>query len=143
MARLIACSLVERLDDEGRTIPLIAETGGKNAMIVDSSALTEPVVAGVLSSAFDSAGQRCSALRVLYLQEDSADQILTMLRGAMRELRLGNPDRLSTDVGPVIDTEAHGAIVSHIDAIRAAGVRAWINWNWVAIPVTAPSLCRL
>lgn len=123
VARLIARSLAERLDDEGRTIPLIAETGGQNAMIVDSSALTEQVVADVLSSAFDSAGQRCSALRVLYLQEDSADQVLTMLRGAMRELRVGNPDRLSTDVGPVIDAEAHGAIVSHIDAMRAAGRR--------------------
>ena len=87
---------------EGRPIPLIAETGGQNALVVDSSALAEQVVADVLASAFDSAGQRCSALRVLCLQEDVADRVLAMLKGAMAELSVGNPDRLSTDVGPVI-----------------------------------------
>ncbi|KAG1079060.1 hypothetical protein G6F40_016467 [Rhizopus arrhizus] len=75
-------------------MPLIADTGGQNAMVVDSSALSEQVVFDVLSSAFDSAGQRCSALRVLCVQEDNADHVLTMLRGAMRELSVGNPDRL-------------------------------------------------
>jgi RHH-type proline utilization regulon transcriptional repressor/proline dehydrogenase/delta 1-pyrroline-5-carboxylate dehydrogenase len=80
-------------------VPLIAETGGINAMIVDSSALTEQVVVDVLSSAFDSAGQRCSALRLLCLQDDVADRTLSMLKGAMGELRTGNPDRLATDVG--------------------------------------------
>ena len=83
-------------------VPLIAETGGQNALIVDSSALAEQVVTDVLTSAFDSAGQRCSALRVLCLQEDVADRVLAMLKGAMEELRVGNPDRLATDVGPVI-----------------------------------------
>jgi RHH-type proline utilization regulon transcriptional repressor/proline dehydrogenase/delta 1-pyrroline-5-carboxylate dehydrogenase len=121
VARLIARSLAERLDDAGHTIPLIAETGGQNAMIVDSSALAEQVVYDVLSSAFDSAGQRCSALRVLCVQEDSADHVLHMLRGAMNELQVGNPDHLSTDVGPVIDAEARDNIQRHIDAMRASG----------------------
>ncbi|OZI32739.1 trifunctional transcriptional regulator/proline dehydrogenase/L-glutamate gamma-semialdehyde dehydrogenase [Bordetella genomosp. 1] len=123
VARIIARTLAERLDDDGHTIPLIAETGGQNAMVVDSSALSEQVVFDVLTSAFDSAGQRCSALRVLCVQEDNADHVLTMLRGAMRELRVGNPDRLSTDVGPVIDGEARQNILNHIDTLRAAGHR--------------------
>ena len=123
VARIIARALADRLDDDGHTIPLIAETGGQNAMVVDSSALAEQVVFDVLSSAFDSAGQRCSALRVLCIQEDSADHVLTMLRGAMRELSVGNPDRLSVDVGPVIDAEARNGIVRHIDAMRTAGRR--------------------
>jgi len=121
VARLLQKSLAGRLDAEGRPIPLIAETGGQNAMIVDSSALTEQVVADVLASAFDSAGQRCSALRVLCVQEDAAGRVLQMLRGAMAELRVGNPDALATDVGPVIDAEAMGNITSHIGAMRAKG----------------------
>jgi RHH-type proline utilization regulon transcriptional repressor/proline dehydrogenase/delta 1-pyrroline-5-carboxylate dehydrogenase len=121
VARLIARSLAERLDDAGHTIPLVAETGGQNAMVVDSSALTEQVVYDVLTSAFDSAGQRCSALRVLCVQEDNADRVLEMLRGAMAELRVGNPDHLSTDVGPVIDSEAREGIQRHIDGMRTAG----------------------
>jgi RHH-type proline utilization regulon transcriptional repressor/proline dehydrogenase/delta 1-pyrroline-5-carboxylate dehydrogenase len=121
VARLIARSLADRLDDAGHTIPLIAETGGQNAMVVDSSALTEQVVYDVLSSAYDSAGQRCSALRVLCVQEDNADRVLEMLRGAMAELRIGNPDHLSTDVGPVIDGEAREGIQRHIDGMRSAG----------------------
>jgi RHH-type proline utilization regulon transcriptional repressor/proline dehydrogenase/delta 1-pyrroline-5-carboxylate dehydrogenase len=121
VARIIARALSERLDDAGHTIPLIAETGGQNAMIVDSSALTEQVVADVLNSAFDSAGQRCSALRLLCIQEDSADTVLTMLRGAMRELSVGNPDHLSVDVGPVIDAEARANIEGHIREMRDGG----------------------
>ena len=123
VARIIAATLAQRLDNEGHTIPLIAETGGQNAMIVDSSALTEQVVQDVLTSAFDSAGQRCSALRVLCVQDDSADRVLTMLEGATRELRVGNPEVLSTDVGPVIDNEARETIVRHIDTMRAKGHR--------------------
>src|SRR5690606_20623092 len=84
---------------------LIAETGGQNAMIVDSSALPEQVTRDVMSSAFQSAGQRCSALRVLYLQDDVADTMLEMIRGAFETLQIGNPAELSTDVGPVIDRE--------------------------------------
>jgi RHH-type proline utilization regulon transcriptional repressor/proline dehydrogenase/delta 1-pyrroline-5-carboxylate dehydrogenase len=121
VAHLIARSLADRLDDAGHTIPLIAETGGQNAMVVDSSALTEQVVYDVLTSAFDSAGQRCSALRVLCVQEDNADRVLEMLRGAMAELCVGNPDHLSTDVGPVIDEEARAGIQRHIEGMRVAG----------------------
>ena len=123
VARLLQRNVAGRLDAAGRPIPLIAETGGQNAMIVDSSALAEQVVADVVSSAFDSAGQRCSALRVLCLQEDVADRILEMLKGAMGELTLANPDRLSTDVGPVIDDEARTGIVRHIEAMRTKGRR--------------------
>jgi RHH-type proline utilization regulon transcriptional repressor/proline dehydrogenase/delta 1-pyrroline-5-carboxylate dehydrogenase len=121
VARLIQRQLAERLTPEGRVIPLIAETGGQNAMIVDSSALAEQVVGDVMASAFDSAGQRCSALRVLCLQEDVADRILTMLKGAMQELTVGEPDRLSSDVGPVITAEALGIINAHIDGMRVKG----------------------
>ena len=121
VARLIARTLAERLDDLGHPIPLVAETGGQNAMVVDSSALAEQVVADVLQSAFDSAGQRCSALRVLCLQDDIAERTLTMLKGALRELQVGNPDQLRTDVGPVIDEEARLNIDRHVAAMRAAG----------------------
>uniref|UniRef100_UPI0031E13FBE trifunctional transcriptional regulator/proline dehydrogenase/L-glutamate gamma-semialdehyde dehydrogenase n=1 Tax=Inquilinus sp. TaxID=1932117 RepID=UPI0031E13FBE len=121
VARLINKTLSQRLDSDGRPIPLIAETGGQNAMIVDSSALAEQVVADVLQSAFDSAGQRCSALRVLCLQDDVADRTLEMLTGAMKELSVGNPDRLSADVGPVIDTEAKRGIDTHIGTMREKG----------------------
>jgi len=98
---------------EGPIVPLIAETGGQNAMIVDSSALPEQVVADVLSSAFQSAGQRCSALRVLYVQSDIAEKIIDMLAGAMAELSIGDPALLSTDVGPVIDGDAKAMLERH------------------------------
>ena len=99
-ARIINRTLAGR---DGPLATLIAETGGQNAMIVDSSALPEQVVRDVISSAFHSAGQRCSALRVLCLQHDIADRVLDMLAGAMREIRIGDPALLATDVGPVID----------------------------------------
>ncbi len=99
---------------EGPIVPLIAETGGQNAMIVDSSALPEQVVGDVLTSAFQSAGQRCSALRVLYLQDDIADRVIEMLAGAMDELRIGDPVLLATDVGPVIDEEAKANLDAHV-----------------------------
>ncbi|MBI4924154.1 MAG: bifunctional proline dehydrogenase/L-glutamate gamma-semialdehyde dehydrogenase PutA [Devosia nanyangense] len=123
VARLIQRQLANRVSAAGLPVPFIAETGGINAMIVDSSALTEQVVADVVSSAFDSAGQRCSALRLLCLQDDIAERTIDMLKGAMRELRTGNPDRLSTDVGPVITTEAADRINAHIEAMRVAGHR--------------------
>ena len=100
---------------------LIAETGGQNAMIVDSSALPEQVVVDALASAFDSAGQRCSALRVLCLQEDIAQHVLALLKGAMAELAIGDPRRLDTDIGPVIDAEAQSALAAHVDAMRRLG----------------------
>jgi RHH-type proline utilization regulon transcriptional repressor/proline dehydrogenase/delta 1-pyrroline-5-carboxylate dehydrogenase len=121
VARLIQRQLAARLNPDGAPVPLIAETGGQNALIVDSSALAEQVVADVLVSAFDSAGQRCSALRVLCLQEDIADRTLTMLKGALAELSVGNPDRLETDIGPVISAAARDGITAHIDAMRRAG----------------------
>lgn len=114
-------TLAQRLDENGHTIALIAETGGQNAMIVDSSALAEQVVYDVIASAFDSAGQRCSALRILCVQNDVAERILKLLKGAMQELRVGNPDNLAVDVGPVIDKEAQSTILSHIEAMREAG----------------------
>ncbi|MGR3885521.1 trifunctional transcriptional regulator/proline dehydrogenase/L-glutamate gamma-semialdehyde dehydrogenase [Pseudomonas sp. 1152_12] len=121
VARSLQETLAGRLDERGRPVPLIAETGGQNAMIVDSSALTEQVVFDVITSAFDSAGQRCSALRVLCLQEDSADDVIEMLKGAMAEYRLGNPDRLSVDIGPVIDSGAKAGIEKHIQSMRSKG----------------------
>ncbi|MBP6019978.1 MAG: trifunctional transcriptional regulator/proline dehydrogenase/L-glutamate gamma-semialdehyde dehydrogenase [Burkholderiaceae bacterium] len=123
VAHLISRTLAQRLDDAGHPIPLVAETGGQNALIVDSSALAEQVVFDVLTSAFDSAGQRCSALRLLCVQEDCADHVLTMLRGAMQELEVNNPDMLATDVGPVIDTEAQANILAHIKTMREADHR--------------------
>ncbi|MBA2961887.1 MULTISPECIES: trifunctional transcriptional regulator/proline dehydrogenase/L-glutamate gamma-semialdehyde dehydrogenase [Ramlibacter] len=123
VARILQRTVAGRVDVSGRAIPLIAETGGQNAMIVDSSALAEQVIGDVLVSAFDSAGQRCSALRVLCVQEEAADRVLDMLLGAMAELRVGSPDRLATDVGPVIDAEARDNIDRHIDAMRARGRR--------------------
>jgi RHH-type proline utilization regulon transcriptional repressor/proline dehydrogenase/delta 1-pyrroline-5-carboxylate dehydrogenase len=101
--------------------PLIAETGGLNAMIVDSTALPEQAVQSIIESAFQSAGQRCSALRCLYVQEDIAEDLTTMLIGAMEALRIGDPWQLSTDVGPVIDATAQKGIVEHIEAARAEG----------------------
>src|SRR5690606_18145775 len=121
VARIIAAKLAGRLDNHGHPIPLIAETGGPNALIVDSSALAEQVVSDVLNSAFDSAGQRCSALRVLCIQEDAADHVLTMIKGAMKELSVGCPDLLSTDVGPVIDAQARQIIERHILKMRQSG----------------------
>nr|WP_294915616.1 bifunctional proline dehydrogenase/L-glutamate gamma-semialdehyde dehydrogenase PutA [uncultured Neokomagataea sp.] len=119
VAHIIQKQLAHRLTATGAPLPLIAETGGQNAMVVDSSALTEQVVRDVLASAFDSAGQRCSALRVLCLQEDSADHVLTMLKGAMDELKIGNPADIDTDIGPVISADAQKIILNHIDAMRA------------------------
>jgi len=111
--------LAQRATDEGGEVAFIAETGGLNAMIVDSSALPEQVVQDVISSAFDSAGQRCSALRILCLQTDIADKTLRMLQGAMQELCIGNPDRLATDIGPVIDSQAQQSLLAHIERIKA------------------------
>ena len=117
-ARLINRTLAER---DGPIVPLIAETGGQNAMLVDSTALPEQVVKDVLASAFQSAGQRCSALRVLFVQTDVADKILTMLAGAMRELKVGDPAFLHTDVGPVIDDDACSVLQAHAERMDREG----------------------
>lgn len=119
VAQLINRTLATRGAQEHCTLPLIAETGGLNAMIVDSTALPEQVVQDVLTSAFDSAGQRCSALRVLCLQNEIADGVMKMLKEALRELQIGAPDRLATDIGPVIDDGARTNLRRYIDQAAA------------------------
>lgn len=115
VAKSIQRNLAERA---GGIIPFIAETGGQNIMIVDSSALPEQVVADVIDSAFGSAGQRCSALRVLLVQEEVADKIIQMLIGAMKELTVGDPRDIATDVGPVISAGAQAGLQEHIDKMK-------------------------
>ena len=117
-ARMINRTLAER---DGPIIPFVAETGGQNAMIVDSSALPEQVTRDVISSAFQSAGQRCSALRVLCVQDDVADSMLEMIAGAMKALTVGDPADVRTDVGPVIDEGARGALNKHLEELAAKG----------------------
>lgn len=114
-AQHIAETLAKR---PGPILPLIAETGGINAMIADSTALPEQLVRDVITSAFGSAGQRCSALRLLCVQDDIADGVITMLRGAMAELQVGNPAYLSTDIGPVIDESAQRNLLAHIAEMK-------------------------
>jgi RHH-type proline utilization regulon transcriptional repressor/proline dehydrogenase/delta 1-pyrroline-5-carboxylate dehydrogenase len=118
VAQRINRTLAER---DGAIAPLIAETGGINAMIVDSTALIEQVVDDVVASAFRSAGQRCSALRLLCLQEEIAPACLTTLIGAARELRVGDPREIGAHVGPVIDAEAKGKLDAYLSRQRAAG----------------------
>ncbi|WP_049781985.1 bifunctional proline dehydrogenase/L-glutamate gamma-semialdehyde dehydrogenase PutA [Parvularcula bermudensis] len=117
-AKAINRALAER---EGPIVPLIAETGGINAMIVDSTALPEQVADDVVGSAFRSAGQRCSALRILYVQEDVADHMLEMIQGAAEALKIGPPKDLSVDMGPVIDTDAVERLDAHWNEISAKG----------------------
>jgi RHH-type proline utilization regulon transcriptional repressor/proline dehydrogenase/delta 1-pyrroline-5-carboxylate dehydrogenase len=107
---------------DGPIVPFIAETGGLNAMIVDATALAEQVADDVVMSAFRSAGQRCSALRILFLQEDIADGMIEMIEGAARELKLGDPSRTDTDVGPIIDADQQAMLASHIDDMRQSQV---------------------
>jgi len=121
VARRIQRMLADGLSPGGKPIVLIAETGGQNAMIVDSSALAEQVVADVIASAFDSAGQRCSALRILCLQQEIAEGTLAMLKGALAELRIGRTDWLAVDIGPVITAEARDRLNAHVAAMRVRG----------------------
>jgi RHH-type proline utilization regulon transcriptional repressor/proline dehydrogenase/delta 1-pyrroline-5-carboxylate dehydrogenase len=117
VSRLINRALAAK---DGPIVPLIAETGGLNAMLVDSSALPEQVVDAVVQSAFRSAGQRCSALRLLCVHEGIADAVIEMIRGAMQVLVLGDPARLATDVGPLIDAEAHALISAQVARLRGS-----------------------
>ena len=110
---------------DGPIVPLIAETGGVNAMVVDSSALPEQVVDAVVQSAFRSAGQRCSALRLLCVHDSVADAVITMIHGALDEVSVGDPALWSTDVGPVIDDEAFGYLGRHVARLRAEA--RWIG----------------
>jgi len=116
-ARTIQRALAQR---PGPIVPLIAETGGLNAMLVDSSALPEQVVDDVIVSAFQSAGQRCSALRILFLESGCAPRVLSLLGGAMRELKVGDPVEPDTDIGPIIDAPAREALLAHIAKLRAS-----------------------
>ena len=116
VAKLIQRALAA---SDGAIVPLIAETGGLNAMVVDSSALPEQVIDAVVQSAFRSAGQRCSALRLLCVHDSIADSLIDMLAGALAELRLGDAADLATDVGPVIDAEAHASLGRHIGRLEA------------------------
>ena len=138
-ARAIARTLLD--DDTRPLVPLIAETGGLNAMIVDSTALPEQVVVDVVTSAFRSAGQRCSALRLLLLQEDIAEPTLAMLKGAMDTLVVGDPGDPRTDVGPVIDAAAY----ERLETYRQSMARRWVHA--IAAPPTgnyvAPTVVRL
>ncbi|MFM8589780.1 MAG: aldehyde dehydrogenase family protein, partial [Limnohabitans sp.] len=122
-ARRLQTTLAQRLNAHGQPVPLIAETGGQHGMVVDSSALPEPVVQDAVASAFEAAGQRCSALRVLCVQDDVADRLLAMLQGAMAEIRMGTPAQLHTDMGPVIDARAREGIEAHVAQMQAAGRR--------------------
>jgi RHH-type transcriptional regulator, proline utilization regulon repressor / proline dehydrogenase / delta 1-pyrroline-5-carboxylate dehydrogenase len=115
VARIINRTLAHK---DGPIVPLIAETGGLNAMVVDSSALPEQVIDAVVQSAFRSAGQRCSALRLLCVHEGIAEGVIEMLQGALKELNLGDPALLATDVGPVIDDEAFAGISAHVQRLR-------------------------
>ena len=125
VARLIQATLARRLTAGGQVVPLIAETGGQNAMVVDSSALAEQAAADIVASAFDSAGQRCSALRLLCVQSEVADRLIDMLQGAVQQLQVGDPRRLATDIGPVIDAEAQAALEGHVAGLRAQGRQVW------------------
>ena len=117
VARLINRTLAAK---DGPIAPLIAETGGLNAMVVDSTALPEQVIDAVVQSAFRSAGQRCSALRLLCVHEAIADGVIRMLRGALAELNVGDPAAIATDVGPVIDDEAYAGISAHVRRLRGS-----------------------
>lgn len=131
VARLINQSLASR---RGPIATLIAETGGLNAMLVDSSALPEQLTLDVIQSAFGSAGQRCSACRVLFLQDDIADKMIEMIKGAMAELQVGDPMLLSTDVGPVIDEEAYKHLQAHRQKMQ--------KHSKVLFEVTLPKACE-
>ncbi len=125
VAKVISYQINDRIDNEGRFIPFIAETSGQNAMLVDSSAIPEQVVNDVITSAFDSAGQRCSSLRILCLQDEIAEPVLHMLKGAMAELSVGNPLLLSTDIGPVINMNSKKFILNHIQSFREKGCKVF------------------
>ena len=122
-ARVLQLALAERLNAHGQPVPLIAETGGQNCMVVDSSALLEQVVTDAVASAFEAAGQRCSALRVLCVQDDVADRVIEMLQGVMAEITLGTPSQLNVDMGPVIDERARAGIEAHVRAMQQRGCK--------------------
>ncbi|MFA6266803.1 MAG: bifunctional proline dehydrogenase/L-glutamate gamma-semialdehyde dehydrogenase PutA [Pseudolabrys sp.] len=141
VARFINRALAAK---DGPIVPLIAETGGINAMIVDATALPEQVSDDVVMSAFRSAGQRCSALRLLCVQDDVADRILAMIEGAVRELRVGDPREIATQFGPVIDAEAKAKLESWVDGMASHGA---VRFKGEAVPAggtfVAPAMIEL
>ncbi len=132
-ARRINQALINR-DDNAAIATLVAETGGLNAMIVDSTALPEQVARDVVDSAFSAAGQRCSALRILYVQEDIAERVLELIRGMMEQLSIGNPQLLRTDVGPVIDRLAQDKLQAYIEQMKSS------SKQWFQVPL--PEACQ-
>lgn len=126
-AKMIQHNISGRLNRNKKPISFIAETGGLNAMIIDSSALTEQVVNDSIISAFDSAGQRCSAMRILCIQEEIAEKTITMLKRAMKEYSLGNPIKLNTDIGPVINKKSQYNIEQYINLMRKKGKKIYQN----------------
>ncbi len=145
VAKLINQQLARR---DGPVVPLIAETGGQNAMIVDSSALPEQVVDDVINSGFNSCGQRCSALRVLYVQEEIADGVIEMLIGALDALEIGDPALLSSDIGPLIDNQARAGLEQHLTAMEAdPKAKVLARFDGARLPTTgsyfAPTVIEL
>jgi RHH-type proline utilization regulon transcriptional repressor/proline dehydrogenase/delta 1-pyrroline-5-carboxylate dehydrogenase len=143
VAKAINRTLAER---DGAIATLIAETGGANAMIVDSTALPEQVARDAVASAFQSAGQRCSALRLLCVQEDVAEGMTEMIAGAMAELKIGNPADLTVDVGPIIDEEARANIADYIEVARREGrliAEAKRFGDWAEGSFVAPAIIRI
>ena len=122
---------------DGPIVPLIAETGGINAMLVDSTALPEQVVDAVLQSTFDSAGQRCSALRLLCVHEAIADAVITMLVGACAELRVGDPADFATDVGPLIDAAAQAQVAQHVQRLNSEAKRLYPKEEWAQAAINS------
>jgi RHH-type proline utilization regulon transcriptional repressor/proline dehydrogenase/delta 1-pyrroline-5-carboxylate dehydrogenase len=139
-AKAIANALV---DSHRGSTPFIAETGGINAMIVDCTALPEQAVRDILISAFQSAGQRCSALRLLCLQEDIADRVLALLQGALAELKIGDPSRLETDIGPLIDADAQQQVLAYLRSKKTFAAAAVESQLMTRGTFVAPSILEV
>jgi len=125
VAKTISRELLGRTGRTGQPVPLLSDTSGQNAMLVDSSVPPEQVIPDILSSAFDSAGQRSASLRVLLIQEDGADALIERLQSAIREMCIGAPDQFRTDIGPVISASARARVEDHVERMRRAGYRVW------------------
>jgi RHH-type proline utilization regulon transcriptional repressor/proline dehydrogenase/delta 1-pyrroline-5-carboxylate dehydrogenase len=130
-------------ENQKEILPLIAETGGINAMIVDSSALLEQATDDIVRSAFDSAGQRCSALRVLCVQDDIYDDLLEMVKGNMRELKIGNPEELDTDIGPIINKAAKNKLDAYIKNKAKSGFQVYQSSTQIIDQYISPTVIEI
>ena len=130
-------------ENQNEILPLIAETGGINAMIVDSSALLEQATDDIVRSAFDSAGQRCSALRVLCIQDDIYDDLLEMVKGNMRELKIGNPEELDTDIGPIINKAAKNKLDAYIKNKAKSGLQLYQSNTKIIEQYISPTVIEI